>query len=63
MNPELEKIIKQLQQIREEKKITRAVLAEAFGMNEQLLVLIELGEIVPSPKQREAMEEYVLDQI
>lgn len=55
--------IQRLKQLREEKKWTITDVAGKLQIPEQYLAMIELGELVPSDEQYDAITEFVLDSI
>ena len=55
--------IERLKQIREEKALSYADIAEALTISEQCLVMIEIGELVPTTAQQEAIMEFVINQV
>ena len=55
--------IERLKQIRVEKKLSLDEVAERVGMSGQCLAMIELGEIVPTERQLEAITEFVIDEV
>ena len=54
--------IKRLKQIQEEKSISVAQTAELLGFSEQFLIMLELGEIIPTEKQFEKIMEFVVNE-
>ena len=63
MDEALKKDIERIKQIRTERSLTIRDVADKLGMAEQYLVMIELGEIVPTEEERELIEEYVIDSL
>ncbi len=59
----MNKWVERLKQIREEKELALAYVAERLEMAEQLIAMIELGEVVPSDEQIEAIMEFVIDEM
>lgn len=55
--------IERLRQIREEKNLSLEDCAEKLGLTAQFLAMIEIGEVIPTNEQQEAIIEYILDQI
>jgi len=54
--------IKRLKQIQEEKNISVAQTAELLGFSEQFLIMLELGEVIPTEKQLERIMEFVVNE-
>ncbi|MBU1864603.1 MAG: helix-turn-helix domain-containing protein [Candidatus Omnitrophica bacterium] len=59
----MDNYIERLKQIREEKKLSLREVARQLHMSEQCLLMIELGEIVPTGKQIEEIMEFVVNEI
>lgn len=59
----MEEYVERMVQIREETKMSIAECAEKLQIDERLLVMIELGEMVPTKKQQEAIAAFVLDHV
>ena len=55
--------IKRLKQIQEEKNISVAQTAELLGFSEQFLIMLELGEIIPTKEQLDKIMEFVVEQV
>jgi len=57
----MDKYIERFKQIREEKKLSLDEVAERVGVPGQCLAMIEIGEIIPTERQLEAIMEFVID--
>jgi len=55
--------IDRLRQIRHEKNLSLDYVSQKLGLSEQFIVMIELGEIVPTKKQLESIIEFVIDEV
>jgi transcriptional regulator with XRE-family HTH domain len=55
--------IERLRQLREEKKLSLKEVAKTLDIPERLLLMIELGELIPTETQMESIIEYVIDQV
>jgi len=55
--------VDKLRQIKEEKGLTIADIAEALKMPDQYAAMIILGELVPRSEDLEKIADFVLDQV
>ncbi len=56
-------MLDKLKQIREEKGLSHKELAEILDIPEGMLIMIELGELIPTEKVMEKIEEFIIDSI
>ncbi len=59
----MDDFVARLRQIRREKDLSLDDCGQAVGIPAQLLAMIELGEVIPTEQQKNAIIEYILDQI
>jgi len=52
--------IEKMVQLRHEKGLTQAELADKLDFSEQMIIMLELGEIVPNAAQLEKIMEFVI---
>jgi transcriptional regulator with XRE-family HTH domain len=62
-NNDMDDFAQKLRQIRHEKDLSLEDCSKDLKIPVQMLAMIELGEIIPTAKQAEAIMEYILKQI